>query len=163
MLTIRPMTADDADAKAYVHWKSWLETYPGLVDAGYLSRLSLEQYRDIARRRAAPVTVAELDGKIVGFTGCGPYRAPGHDGWGEVYSIYILREAQGMGIGRRLMDAAMEKLRHFDTIAVWVLKGNDRAFGFYEHYGFEFDGTQAPITIGTPNTQLRLIYRRHKE
>ena len=162
-LILRPMTPEDADAKGYVHWKSWQETYPGLVDAGYLSRLSVEKCQELARRWPDNVTVAELDGKIVGFTGYGPCRDPGCESWGEVFSIYILREYQGMGIGRKLMDAALEKLASFDTIAIWVLQGNDHAFGFYQHYGFEFDGTTAPITIGTPNTELRLIYRRHKE
>ena len=82
------------------------------------------------------------------------------DGCGEVFAIYILKEAQGLGIGRKLMDAAFEKLSEYDTIVIWVLKGNDHAFGFYEHYGFKYHGVEAPILIGTPNTELRLIYRR---
>ena len=82
------------------------------------------------------------------------------DGCGEVYAIYILKEAQGLGIGRKLMDAAFEKLSEYNTIVIWVLKGNTNAFGFYEHYGFRFHGTVAPIMIGTPNTELQLVYHR---
>lgn len=159
-LEIRDMRPEDMDAKAYVHWKSWQETYPGLVDEGYLSRLTLEKCQNIARRWPDNIIVAELDGKIVGFSGYGPCRNPGYEGIGEVFSIYILKEAQGLGIGRKLMDAAMEKLRNFDTIVIWVLKGNDHAFGFYEHYGFRFEGVEAPIMIGTPNTEQQLVFRR---
>lgn len=159
-IQIRDMRPGDMEAKAYVHWKSWQETYPGLVDEGYLSRLTLEKCQDIARRWPDNIIVAELDGKIVGFSGYGPCRNPGYEGVGEVFSIYILKEAQGLGIGRKLMDAAIEKLRDFDSIVIWVLKGNDHAFHFYEHYGFRFEGTEAPILIGTPNTELQLVYRR---
>jgi len=42
-----------------------------------------------------------------------------------------------------------------------VLKGNDRAIKFYERYGFRFDGTEQEIMLGTPNTELRMIYERH--
>ena len=43
-LKIREMTPQDADGKGYVHWKSWQETYAGLVDADYLSsRMTLEK------------------------------------------------------------------------------------------------------------------------
>lgn len=159
-IQIRDMFPEDIDGKAYVHWKSWQETYPGLVDAGYLSRMTPEKCLEIARRWPDNIIVAELDGKIVGFSGYGPCRNPGYDGFGEVFAIYILKEAQGLGIGRMLMDAAMEKLNDFDSIIIWVLKGNDRAFGFYEHYGFRFEGIEAPIMIGTPNTELQLVYRR---
>lgn len=58
------------------------------------------------------------------------------------------------------MNAALEKLSAYRKIAVWVLKGNDRAIRFYERYGFRFDGTEADIMLGTPNKELRMIYER---
>lgn len=30
------MTAEDISGKGYVHWKSWLETYTGLVNPDYM-------------------------------------------------------------------------------------------------------------------------------
>ena len=159
-IIIRDMRPEDMDAKAYVHWKSWQETYPGLVDQNYLDNLTLEKCQNIARRWPDNIMVAELDGKIVGFSAYGPCRSPGRDNCGEVFAIYILKEAQGLGIGRKLMDAAIQKLIGFDTIIIWVLKGNINAFDFYEHYGFRFEGTEAPIMIGTQNTELQLVYRR---
>ena len=159
-LTIREMGPEDMDAKAYVHWKSWQEAYPGLVDEGCLAQMTLEKCRILARRWPDNIIVAELNGKIVGFTGYGQCRNPGMDSCGEIFSIYILKEAQGFGIGKKLMDAAFEKLADYDTIIIWVLKGNTHALGFYEHYGFRFCGTEAPIMIGTPNTELQLVYHR---
>ena len=60
------------------------------------------------------------------------------------------------------MNAAFEMLSAYNKIAVWVLKGNNRAIHFYEQYGFRFDGTEAEITLGTSNTELRMIYIRNE-
>ena len=60
-----------------------------------------------------------------------------------------------------LMNAAFEKLAAYKHIAVWVLKGNERAIKFYERYGFRFDGTEQEIKLGTPNTELRMMYERY--
>lgn len=152
---IRPMGPGDMDGKGYVHWKSWLETYPGLVDDAYLQRLTLEKCQDMAHRRPENTLVASLGGKIVGFSCYGPGETPG---CGQIIALYVLKEAQGLGIGRRLMDAALERLREYPTVCLWVLKGNHRAVGFYEHYGFRLDGTEKNIVIGTPNTELRMVY-----
>lgn len=59
------------------------------------------------------------------------------------------------------MNAAFEKLSTYKHIAVWVLKGNERAIKFYERYGFRFDGTEQEIKLGTPNTELRMMYERY--
>jgi len=157
---IHDMRPEDADGKGYVHWSSWQETYPGLVDAGYLSRLTLEKCQGIAHRWPENTLVAELGGKIVGFACYGESQERDIPSHGEVYAIYVLKEAQGLGIGRKLMDAALEKLSRFDTISLWVLKGNGPAIGFYTHYGFRLDGTEKEIVLGTPNTELRMTYTR---
>lgn len=155
-LEIRPMGPEDYDQKGYVHWKSWQETYTGLMDSNFLANQSLEKCRDMARRWPGNTLVAELDGRIVGFS-CYIRHDDRH---GEVSAIYLLREAQGLGIGRKLMDAAFSRLTDLNLIDLWVLKGNHHAIGFYEHYGFRSDGTEAPIKLGTPNMQLRMIYHR---
>ena len=79
---------------------------------------------------------------------------------GEVFSIYVLADYHGQKVGYELMNAALEKLSDYGKIAVWVLKGNDKGIRFYEKYGFRFDGTEEEIMLGTPNTELRMIYTR---
>jgi len=39
---IRKATLDDSHQIGYVHYKSWLETYRGIVDDVYLDNLSVE-------------------------------------------------------------------------------------------------------------------------
>ena len=156
-IEIRPQRPEDADAKGYVHWKSWQETYPGLMEERFLINQSLEKCQTIAHRWPENTFVALLNGKVLGFTCYHPYWGDDLSNCGEVQAIYVLREAQGLGIGRKLMDAALEALSDYESVALWVLKGNDRAIGFYEHYGFRFDGGEKAAPVGT---ELRMIYSR---
>lgn len=149
---------DEIKGKAYVHWKSWQESYPGLVDESYLSNLTLEKCTDIAYRFLDNIIVAKDNDKTVGFVAYGGYRDDTMTETGEIYAIYILKEYYGKKAGYSLMNAAMEKLSEYKRIAVWVLQGNERAIRFYERYGFVFDGTKEHIMLGTENTELRMIY-----
>jgi ribosomal protein S18 acetylase RimI-like enzyme len=53
--------------------------------------------------------------------------------------IDLLPECQGQGIGRRIMETFLARLRSLGVPAVHlgVNKGNLRAVGYYEHMGFE--------------------------
>ena len=160
-IQIFPLTTDaEVEGKAYVHWKSWQETYTGLVDAAYLQQMTLEKCLKIARKWRDNVLVAKDGEKVVGFVGYGTHRDPTLANTGEVFSIYVLKEYHDQKIGYRLMNAAMEQLAAYSRIAVWVLKNNDRAIRFYQRYGFVFDGTEQEIVMGTPNTELRMIYQK---
>lgn len=154
---IRDMGPEDADSKGYVHWKSWQETYSGLIPEDSLARQSLERCRETARHWPENTLVAQLDGNIVGFACHGLCQDGDLSNCGEVMAIYVLREAQGLGIGKALMEAALEKLSAYDTIALWVLRENRQAIGFYEHFGFRFDGAAQALALGTV---LRMIYHR---
>ena len=156
-LQIRDARPEDADGRGYVHYKSWQETYKGRIPDAALAGHTLEKCREIARSRPDNTLVAQLCGQIVGFACYGPCRDPDLPQAGEVMSLYLLRQAQGMGVGRQLMDAALEKLAHYDTIALWVLRENAPAIEFYRHYGFRPDGRSQEISVGTV---VRMLYRR---
>ena len=161
--TIKPMESEEEiDGKGYAHYKSWHETYAGLIDADYLEGVTLEKCRSIARRWPENIIVAKDGERVIGFVGCGAYRDETLPGCGEVFSIYVLKEYHGQKVGYELMNAALERLSGYRKIAVWVLKGNDRAIRFYERYGFRFDGTRAELMLGSPNTELRMIYQRER-
>ena len=150
-LEIRQMQPEDYDRKGYVHWKSWQETYAGLIDEAYLEKQSLEKCQAIVRRWPDNTLVAVLDGIVIGF-GCFVQRDAGR---GEISAIYILKEAQGKGIGRMLMDSLLMQLSGSNSIILWVLKGNDKAIHFYEHYGFRLTGVEKDIPLGT---ELQMCY-----
>lgn len=104
--------------------------------------------------------VAKDGDKVIGFVGYGEHRDDTFTDCGEVFAIYVLADYYGQKVGYELMNAAFEKLAEYRKIAVWVLKGNNRAIKFYERYGFRSDGTEREIMLGTPSAELRMVYTR---
>ncbi len=151
----------EINGKGYVHYKAWHETYTDLVNAEYMQKLTLEKCTEIAHRWRDNIIIAKDGDKVIGFAGYGAYRDDTLPEHGEVFAIYVLEEYQGKKVGYTLMNAALNKLADYNKIAVWVLKGNDKAIHFYERYGFKFDGAEAELMLGTPNTELRMVFERN--
>lgn len=157
MYEISTMTAADMDGKGYVHWKSWQETYTGLMPQEYLDRMTLEKCIQIARKWPDGLIVAKKDGRVIGFAGYGRYRDDTLSDTGEVFALYVLKEFHGQKVGYDLMNEAMRRLADYPQAALWVLKGNERAIRFYQRYGFQFDGTELTSAAGT---ELRMILKK---
>ncbi|MFT4262109.1 MAG: GNAT family N-acetyltransferase [Nocardioides sp.] len=101
--------------------------------------------------RAGQITVAVDDGgALVGWAGTGPSRDADIEGL-ELYSLYVTAEHYSTGLGHRLLAAALGDRPAF----VWVLRGNDRAIGFYERHGFAFDGTEKVDELGLTDLRMR--------
>lgn len=161
-ITVKKMETDgEIRAKAYVHWKAWQETYPGMVDQSYLDSLTLEKCEEIAFRKRDCIIIASDGGSVVGFAGYGAYRGEDLKDAGELQAIYVLFEYWGRGVGKALMEAALDELKEFSVIALWVLEKNSRAIRFYEKCGFSADGTAGTITLGSPVTEIRMILEKH--
>lgn len=159
--TIKPMESEaEIEGKGYVHYRSWHETYPGLVDAGYMESITLEKCAAIARRWPDNIIVAKDAERVIGFAAYGACRDSALPEYGEIFAIYVLREYQNKRVGYELMNAAFERLSIYKGIVVWVLRGNEKAIRFYERYGFRFDGAEAEIVLGAPSTELRMLYPR---
>ena len=104
MLSIRPATPDDAPEIAHVHVESWRTTYAGIVPDEYLAALNEADRATMWREQLSnnlEVSLANLDGEVVGFITGGPIREPIQSYDAELYAIYLLQPAQGQGIGRR--------------------------------------------------------------
>jgi GNAT superfamily N-acetyltransferase len=142
---IRPGTPEDAEAVARVHVQTWQAAYAHALPQDQLMALSIENRAEMHRR--SPPVVAEVDGAVVGFVAVGPT----HDdyGDGELYAIYVLPDNWGTGVGRALMAAGEERLRHLghQNAHLWVLDDNPRARRFYEAAGWSTDGTTRTIEI----------------
>ncbi|HEY2532480.1 MAG TPA: GNAT family N-acetyltransferase [Xanthobacteraceae bacterium] len=128
-----------------MHVAAWHETYRGIVPDAMLASLSVERRAeswqrilgDPAKANDTMVTLAELGGEFVGFGACGAQRtddlvADGYDG--EIGSIYVLNAYQRRGVGKQLTYAMTQALlrRGYHGVALWVLRGNVRARGFYD-------------------------------
>jgi GNAT superfamily N-acetyltransferase len=152
---IRRARPGDARAIAEVHVASWRSTYPGIVDQAYIDTLSVgERAANWERRLIDPpnpapdILVAASAGSIVGFASGGPIRAPRAGFDAELYAIYLLKNAQGAGIGRALFRAWAQMAidRGFRAAIVRVLSANP-ACAFYERLGARFLES-GELTIG---------------
>ncbi len=158
---IKAMESDEEIyGKAYVHYKSWHETYTNLIDSEYMNNITLDKCEIIAHKWRENILIAKDGERVIGFVGYGTYRDETLPEHGEVYAIYVLEEYHGLKVGYALMNAALEKLTDYKKIAVWVLKDNNKAIRFYQRYGFRFDGTDTEIMLGTSNTERRMIFER---
>ncbi len=161
---IREAVAGDAEDIGRVRHASWQVAYSGLMPADYLAGLSVDGFVLSARRmladRAAQrveVLVAEVGGVVSGFASVGPSRdADLADGSaegsvGELYAIYLDPAIWRLGIGARLQEAALERLRAqgYVEATLWVLATNGASRAFYEHTGWRHVGGVSGFEAGT--------------
>lgn len=132
-MKIRKATLADAKGIARVHVDSWIATYRNIVPDTYLDQLSYEAREQLwtENLKAENNFVAENDDReIIGFADGGKERTGKYAKLqGELYSIYILPEYQGKGIGRSLMKRVVQHLKANgqNSMLVWVLEENPRA------------------------------------
>jgi ribosomal protein S18 acetylase RimI-like enzyme len=174
-VAVRPATADDAEATALAHVRSWQAAYAGIVPDDILAGLDPAAMADRHRGwlprtdggRAA--LVVERDGAVVGFAAIGHYRGPEHDSEpdptaGEVFAIYVHPTHWRAGAGRALMEAAVAKLTadRPRPVRLWVFDANESARLFYQRCGFAADGAAGrfPIT-GAGGTSVDLPIVRY--
>ena len=60
-------TDEEIRGKAYVHWQSWHEAYPGLVSPGYLEKLTLEKCEKMAFTWPQNTLIAVDEGRVAGI------------------------------------------------------------------------------------------------
>lgn len=144
-IIIRAARADDARGIAEVHVAAWQTTYRGIVPESYLDGLSVDErearWRTLDMPYRPGFAFVAVDGagigRVVGFASGGPRRDGPDDYEGELYAIYLLREAQGRGVGRRLVAAVARELaaRDMPSMLLWVFRDNLPARRFYEGLG----------------------------
>lgn len=151
-------TDDEIKGKAFVHWKSWHEAYPGFVDQEYLDALTLEKCEKIAYSWPNNLIVAKHEGRVIGFIGYGD-RGNEAPNTGEIFALYVLSEYYGKGVAQQLMKTGLEQLNNYSQICLWVLKENKKAIRFYQKCGFIPDGQE----LNSPNigaTEIRMVLAR---
>ena len=76
----------------------------------------------------------------------------------EIAALYLLRSAQGLGLGRRLLEAALGRLPPHQDVVLYVLDKNRRAIRFYESMGFRLTGrTLRQETDGGAMVELEML------
>ncbi|MBF6235557.1 Uncharacterized N-acetyltransferase YjaB [Nocardia otitidiscaviarum] len=90
------------------------------------------------------LTVAEFDGRVVGFAGTAA---------GDLVMLFVDAEARGQGVGGALLD---HTIAEHGVRTVDVNEQNDRAVGFYVRKGFVVTGRSETDGEGRPYPLLHL-------
>lgn len=158
-IVIKEMKTDDEiRGKAFVHWKSWHETFSGLVAQEFLDAYTLEKCEKMAYDQPDNTIVAKLEERVIGFLGYGDRGNEAPD-TGEIFWLYVLKEFHGKGVAQQLLNAGIERLNNYPQICLWVMKENKRAMRFYQKCGFIPDGEEFfSSELGT--TEIRMVLAR---
>jgi len=139
---------EDAEGLARVRVETWQSAYRGIVPQEHLSNLDIHVETDRWRNRlanpysetclfAAEASEPGQPGRVAGFCAAGPNRDPDPEYPAEIYAIYVLPRYQGLGIGQKLVRAAVEFLvsRGYSKMVIYVLRDNHPSRKFYEALG----------------------------
>ena len=141
---------DDALAVSRVYAASWRAAYRGIVPQAFLDEMAEDRWCGFLTDGGAE-SLLLLDGqRLAGTAAYGPARQTETAGCGEVISLYLLPDCWGRGLGKALLEAALERLREMGCreASLWVLEENRRARAFYERQGFSLSGAALDCEIG---------------
>jgi GNAT superfamily N-acetyltransferase len=152
-VTIRLATVEDVDAFVAMKNAAWRWAYADILPAEHLAALPTDTQvtgwctQLAASADNAGVEIAVVERAIVGVVSYGPTRdedAP--EATGEIGMLYVLPDHVGTGLGRRLLERALDGLGRGGAAppaTLWVLEANARGRGFYERMGWRPDGDRS--------------------
>lgn len=160
---------DNAEIICDIRDRAWIEAYPN-PDLGITAediKLNAQGRngefvpRRIAylRERLAKdddtdlgIFVAKVAGKVVGYIDLSVDDANRR----TIGAVYVAPEAQGRGVGSKLIDKALGLYGRDEDIFLEVVSYNQNAIGFYERFGFEKTDAVVPEEEGRPDYMTSL-------
>lgn len=154
---------DDAEIICDIRDRAWIDAYPnaelgitakdieinakGLHGEFVPRRIAYLKEKLASSVRSDGATfVAKVAGEVVGFVDPSI-----EEGQRRIGAIYVSPEAQGIGIGGKLMRQALDWHGRDEDIYLEVVSYNQNAIGFYERFGFEQTNTRVPEEPNRPD------------
>lgn len=150
VVTIERAVPNDAEMICDIRDRAWLKAYPNAElgisaddirvnaqgrDGEFLPRRIAYLKERFTKDGGTGLTtfVARADGKVVGYVD------PRIDEQNHrrIGAIYVAPEAQGMGIGGKLMRQVLDLYGRDEDIFLEVVSYNQNAIDFYKRFGFE--------------------------
>lgn len=175
-IEIEKAKPNDAEVICDVRDRAWIDAYPnvelGITDKDievnakglhgeFLPRriAYLKEKLAETERADGATFVAKVDGKVVGYVDPSI-----EEGKRRIGAIYVEPEAQGKGIGGRLMQKALEWHGRDKDIFLEVVAYNKNAISFYQRFGFEQTDTEVPEEPNRPDfmrslPQIEMVLR----
>jgi len=138
-VTLRPAVPEDMATVADIWHRAWHVAHPGHVPDGLTAARTLAAFHERTPSRVADTTVAEVDGRVVGFTMV--------DG-DELEQLFLDPELHGTGLAAPLLAAGEQQIAEAGYDVAWlaVVVGNARARRFYEKHGW-YDAGDLPYEV----------------
>jgi len=137
----RKAELDDSYGIEYVAAHSWKETYSDFMPTEYLDNriANINNKVDKVRSFLAITNnyyVVEVDNKIVWILHYLKSENEKFKNYGYLEAIYVLKDYQGLGIGKKLFKIALKGMIELGCNNMYLecLKGNS-TIGFYQKYG----------------------------
>ena len=128
-VSFRSADREDANRIGAFQVRSWAESYASFLPAWTLGSVTAEDRAeawrmildDPLRHDRTRVLIGEAAGAIVALGACGlqrsePVAALGYDG--EISALYVAKDAQSRGVGRRLLRRLFRELAELLTLGV---------------------------------------------
>ena len=145
-ICVRPATAEDAEQLLEIYTPFVISEDSSLSNVSFeLAAPDVEEFRqriqDISKQ--FPYLVGEVNGQILGYVYCHPYRERLAYQWAVEVTIYLAPAGQGKGLGRLLYET-MEKLLCLQGVTMaysCITVGNDHSIKMHEALGYRLIGT----------------------
>ena len=152
----RKATIEDCRNLSELKREVWITTYSGIYPQEKLDGYDVEKnesiFRSFVERPDIELYLAENNGEAIGLMTVGkPYKLYNEYDQ-EVALLYIRKDFQRMGIGRKFLKIAKDEVRRkgFDRFVLSVNEQNENAIAFYE----AMDGT----TVCHDGGQRRMVF-----
>ncbi|QHQ59695.1 GNAT family N-acetyltransferase [Anaerocolumna sedimenticola] len=138
----RKSTIQDLEKVSHQIQVSYKAAYNGLMDEQYLSSLQKDYWVPILQEAVSAGSVcivAQNQDEIIGSVVFGRTTTEPDTDTAELFSIYLLPEYVGCGIGQKLYSEAEKRMveQGFKICFLEVLSENTRAIRFYLTHGFK--------------------------
>lgn len=146
-VTIEPIGPGDLPRIQALARVIWPEAYAGILPAERIGPMldeiySLSELTADIEARGHRYWLATVDGADAGFVSA--YR---DDERVWIKKLYVLSSIRGLGLGRRLMGAAVAAFPGAASVGLCVNNGNEPAIGFYRARGFAVEA-EVPVRMG---------------
>lgn len=160
--TIRPATVNDATGIATVQYHGWQQTYRGIISDAYLDAMSIEKsterwHNNLQNPKGTINVMEDPNGRVIAFSGAGRCRTAEFNCDAELYALYLLKEFQGQGLGRKLFIHEAQTLikSGYKSFFVYVLQANP-SVGFYRTFNPDKERVTSTTIAGTEYPELCL-------
>lgn len=166
-ITIQDAVATDAEGIRSVQKQTWLATYPnpkrGISREDVESKIAQMQSggtqrwaKRLREDTSSHTWVVKDEDVVIGFISAQKLNEEN-----KIRAMYLLPEYQGQGIGKQLMQKALDWLGDTKSISLEVVSYNDNAINFYKKFGFvesgETTSTSAHLPSGKDLPELLMV------